>query len=166
MAVLRYAFIPVALAATASVPASAGSESRHDPLSFFDGKTISVSTVKVMMHKPYRTTAIGTGDVRPDGTLQLIQRIERAGHPTKTRRWEIRRTAPGRFSGTMNEAVGPVTIEEVDGRYRFRFKMKGKLSVEQWLSPNPGWRSADYSVSVKRFGIKVGGSEGTIRKVG
>lgn len=166
MPILRYAIAPAALAAALAIPASAASDPKHDPLSFFDGKTVSVSTVKVLMHKPYRTTALGTGNIRPDGSLDLVQHIERAGHPTKIRRWVIRRISPGRFTGTMNEADGPVTIDEVDGRFRFRFRMKGKMSVEQWLTPDAGWRSASYRVMVKRFGIKVGGSEGTIRKVG
>jgi hypothetical protein len=66
----------------------------------------------------------------------------------------------------MNEAVGPVDIQEVDGRYRFRFEMDGHLSVEQWLTPEPGWRSAGNSLTVRRFGIKVASSDGTIRKIG
>ena len=65
----------------------------------------------------------------------------------------------------MSEAIGPVTIEQVAGRYRFRFTMKGHLSVEQWLSPVDGGKAARNSMTVHKFGMRVGTSEGVIRKV-
>jgi hypothetical protein len=149
-----------------SIPASAARENKtHDPLRFFEGRTESISIVKVVMHKPYRTRAIGVGHIRADGTLDLVQKLERDGEPTRTRRWLIREVGEGRYSGTMNEATGPVNIDEVGGRYRFRFKMKGNLSVEQWLTPEPDWRSATNRLTVKKFGIKVGSSDGIIRKL-
>jgi hypothetical protein len=65
----------------------------------------------------------------------------------------------------MSDAVGPVDIEQVDGRYRFRFKMDGHLSVEQWLTPQPGWRAVENNLTIRRLGIKVGSSDGVIRKL-
>ena len=149
-----------------SIPAGAASDqNRHDPLRFFEGRTESISIVKVMMHKPYRTRAIGVGHIRPDGTLDLVQRLEREGEETRTRRWLIKEVGQGHYEGTMSEATSQVNIEEIDGRYRFRFKMKGNLSVEQWLIPQPDWRSASNRLTVKKFGIKVGSSDGIIRKL-
>lgn len=154
------------LAVALSIPASAANEHKnHDPLAFFEGRTESISIVKVMMHKPYRTRAMGVGHIRSDGTLDLVQRLEREGEETRTRRWLIKEVGKGRYAGTMSEATGPVNIDEVDGRYRFRFKMKGNLSVEQWLTPHADWRSADNKLTVKKFGIKVGSSDGIIRKL-
>ena len=167
MPAIRYAALPVLLAGLLSIPASAaGGQQSHDPLRFFEGRTESISIVKAIMHKPYRTRAIGVGRLRPDGTLDLLQRVERDGEEPRNRRWVIREVGQGRFTGTMSEAVGPVNIEEVGGRYRFRFKMKGNLSVEQWLIPHSDWRSADNKLTVRRFGIKVGSSDGIIRKLG
>lgn len=51
------------------------------------------------------------------------------------RRWQIHQIAPDRFTGSMSEAPGPIVIQQLGGRYRFTFKMKGDMSVEQWLSP-------------------------------
>lgn len=161
---LRCAMIAVPLWAM-SLDAGAAERDDHDPLRFFEGKTESVSTVKVIFKKAYRTRALGTGHIE-NGRLELVQRVERDGHPTKIRRWSIHQVGPNHYSGTMNEAVGPVDIQEVDGRYRFRFKMDGHLSVEQWLTPEPDWRSAGNSLTVRRFGIKVASSDGTIRKIG
>ena len=65
----------------------------------------------------------------------------------------------------MSEARGPVTAQEVNGRYRFRFKMKGNIAIEQWLTPLPGGRSAASRVTIRKFGMTVGRSDGTIRKI-
>ena len=59
----------------------------------------------------------------------------------------------------------PVRIDKVGERYRFRFKMKGNLSVEQMMAPLPGGRSAQSSMKVRRLGITVATSTGTIRKI-
>ena len=160
---MRKVLFALALAVVAVGPASAGGE-RVDPLRFFEGATESVSTVKLIMKKPYRSRSTGSGKILPNGTLDLVQRVEDEGRNVKTRRWLIRRIGPGRFAGTMSEAEGPVNVEEVDGRYRFRFKMKGGLSVEQWLIPAADGRSATNRVSVRKFGLRVGHSEGVIRK--
>ena len=38
---------------------------------FFDGKTESLSTIKLIMRKPYRSRTIGTGEI-DSGVLNLI----------------------------------------------------------------------------------------------
>jgi hypothetical protein len=43
--------------------------------------------------------------------------------------------------------------------------MKGNFAVEQWLVPLPGGMSARNSLKVRRFGMTVGTSDGTIRKL-
>ena len=163
---LYLAIAPVAAStAMALAPVPARAEHLSDPLRFFEGRTESVSTVKLMMKKPFRSRSIGRGVIKSDGSLELVQQVEEQGEPTKTRRWKIRQVGPGKYSGTMTEAKGPVTIEEVGGRYRFRFKMKGELSVEQWLTPLSGGLAAQSVLTIKKFGMKVGSSEGRIRKV-
>ena len=157
------AVIVLALAmAAASGTAAAAPE---NPLTFFAGRTESVGTVKIVTKKPFRSRAIGRGEIKADGSLDLIQRIEDDGHPPHERRWRMRRISPGHYAGTMSEAEGPVTVDEVGGRYRFRFRMEGSVAVEQWLTPLPGNRSARSVISIRKYGIKVGGSDGTIRKL-
>jgi hypothetical protein len=149
----------------ASLTSSAApSERFRDPLRFFEGRTESVSTIKVVMKKPFRSRSIGRGEIKPDGSLYLVQHVEEDGRPPHDRRWQIRQVASGRFAGTMSEANGPVTIEEIEGRYRFRYKMKGGLSVEQWMTPLSGGRSAQNKLTIRKFGVTVARSEGVIRK--
>lgn len=158
------AFAPLLLLfAFVSIPAPA--QRIDDPLGFFEGRTESASTIKLIMKKPYRTHATGHGEIGADGSLTLVQRVVEDGKRPRERRWHMRKVAPGHFTGTMSDAKGPVTVDEVGGRYRFRFKMKGGVSVEQWLSPLPGGRAARNTLSIKKLGIKVGSSDGIIRKV-
>jgi uncharacterized protein DUF3833 len=158
----------LAIAAAVSflaAPLASAQQQQLDPLRFFEGRTVTQGTVKVMFHKPYWTRSIGAGHIERDGSLTLVQRVEDEGKPAHERRWHVRRTAPGEFVASMTEAVGPVDIERVGDRYRFRFKLKGNLRAEQMLTPLPDGKSARNSVRVKRMGITVATTDGTIRKV-
>ena len=155
------AFVAFLLLATAC-PASA---ELADPLRFFEGRTESIGMVKLVTKKPFRSRAMGKGEIRPDGTLDLVQRVEDQGELPRERRWRMRPIGRGQYKGTMSEAKGPVTVEEIGDRYRFRFRMEGSVSVEQWLTPMPDGRSARSVVIIRKYGIKVGSSNGVIRKL-
>lgn len=136
-----------------------------DPFTFFEGVTDTVGTLKVLMHSPVRTHCVSRGELRPDGSLSLVQRVEDDGTQPYLRRWLVRRIAPGHFVATMSQASGPVTIDEIGNRYRFRFRMSGGLSVEEWLTPLAGGRTATSTISVHKFGIQVASSDGFVRKI-
>lgn len=155
------------LSAAAAILLSQPAAAKNDqPLRFFEGRTESSGIIKLVMKKPYKTRSIGHGRIERDGSLVLVQQVEDDGRPPRERRWRIRQVGPRHYSGTMTEAAGPVTIDEVDGRFRFRFKMKGRVSVEQWLSPLPGGMSARSSMKIRKLGMTIGTSTGTIRKLG
>ena len=157
---LCLAIVPLALMAS---PAQA--ERLTDPLGFWEGRTETLSTIKVVMKKAMKSRSHGRGTINADGSLDLVQRVEDEGKPPRERRWHIRKAGPRRYVGTMNEASGPVVIEEIGDRFRFRFKMKGNLSVEQWIMPSPGGKSGRNTVTIKKLGVTVARSEGTIRKL-
>ena len=159
---LRLAFLAPALLLA---PAASPAPQPADPLEFFEGRTESQGTIKIMMRKPYRTRSVGTGTIGPDGSLTLVQQVYDDGKPVQQRRWKVRRSGPGKYVATMSEAAGPVAIDKVGGQYRFRFKLKGNLAAEQMMIPHPSGRSARNSMKVKRLGIVVATTEGTIRKV-
>jgi hypothetical protein len=160
------AFLASAALLAALAPAAPAREGRRtEPLGFFEGRTEMVSTVKVVAKKPYRSRTLGRGQILPDGSLALVQHVQEDGKPPLERRWRIRRVADGRFAGTMSDAAGPVTVQEVDGKYQFRFRIKGGLDVDQWLTPQLGGRIAYSRTTVKKFGMRVATSEGTIRKL-
>jgi len=161
------ASVPIALlgASASAGTAVTKAETLTDPMRFFEGRTEGISTIKVMMRKPFHSRTLGRGEIGSDGVLSLVQRVHEDGKSPYNRRWRMREVAPGRFAGTMTEAIGPVTAEEIGGRYRFRFRMKGNLSIEQWLTPLPGGMAATSKISIRKFGMKVGSSDGTIRKL-
>ncbi|HYC95331.1 MAG TPA: hypothetical protein VEB39_06490 [Sphingomicrobium sp.] len=158
------ALVPIALVGASASAGSSGPDPETDPMRFFEGKTESLSTIKLIMRAPYRSRTIGDGEI-DDGILKLVQRVHEDGKAPYDRRWRVRQLAPGRFTATMSEATGPVRIEEVGGRYRFRFKLKGSVSIEQWLTPLPGGKSARSRLIIRKLGMTVGRSEGTIRKL-
>jgi hypothetical protein len=150
---------PILLAtATPSVP-------HADPLRFFTGRTETQGTVKVIFKKPYRSRSLGLGRIERDGSLTLVQRVEEEGKPPHERRWRVREAGPGHWTAAMSEATGPVAIDQVGDRFRFRFRMKGNLSVEQWLAPLPGATSAQTVTRIRKFGMTVATTEGTVRKL-
>ena len=157
------------LLATATVclvlaPASAAAN-LPKPLQFFSGRTEMISTVKVVAKKPYRSRTLGNGRILPDGSLVLVQQVFEEGKSPKQRNWRIRQVSPGRYTGTMSDATGPILVEELGGRYRFKFRMKGNLSVEQWLTPAAGGNSAASNVTVRKFGLRVASSVGFVRRI-
>lgn len=160
---LLIALAPAALIG-ASASAGAAEAQLTDPMRFFEGRTESVSTVKLIMKKAYASRSIGNGEI-DGGVLNLVQKVREDDKPVFDRRWKMRQVGPGKFTGTMSDAVGPVTVDEIGGKYRFRFKAKGNVSVEQWLLPLPGGKSAQSKASMRKFGMIVGRSEGTIRKL-
>jgi len=154
------------VAAFVSASPTASAVRLNDPLDFFVGTTETLTTVKVVMRKSYRARTMGHGRLGPDGSLFLVQRVEDEGRAPFERRWHIKRLGPSRFGGSMTEAKGPVSVAEVAGRYRFNFKMKGSLSVEQWVTPLPDGRSARTESVVRKMGLKVATSNGIVRKLG
>lgn len=164
---IRASLVAAATAFILSLPAAAAAATAEPikPLRFFEGRTEGSGTIKLFMKKPYRSRSLGRGVIDPDGTLVLVQQVQDDGKPPRVRRWRIHQVGPGHYSGTMSEAAGPVTIDDVGGNYRFRFTMKGNFAVEQWLFPLPGGMAARNSMKVRRFGMTVGTSDGTIRKI-
>lgn len=151
--------------ALASATATASAERTVEPLRFFEGTTESFSTVNVIMRKPYRSRTVGRGRIDQNGALILVQRVEDEGKAPFERRWLIRQVGPNRFVGTMSEAAGPVAVTQANGRYHFHLKTKGGLSVDQFVTPLPDGKSARTQSTIKKLGIRVATSQGTIRKV-
>ncbi len=148
-----------------AAPAIAAPAPSESPLAFFEGRTVSEGTTKVVMRKPYQARSQGVGRIEADGTLNLVQQVQESGQPSKERRWRIRQVAPNRFAGTMSEAVGPVEVEKVGPRFRFRFRMKGGLAVEQWLTPLADGMSAKSTLVVRKLGISVATGQALIRRL-
>jgi len=162
---IRPARIAICLAASTLFVGPATGQRLQEPLRFFEGNTVGESTVSILFRKAYSSRTTGQGKINPDGSLDLVQRVEEEGRSPFQRRWHMKPSGQGRWSGTMSEAVGPVTAEQVGERFRFRFAMKDSIKVEQWLTPLAGGKVARNEATIRKHGFVVGHSKGTIRKL-
>ena len=139
---------------TAPPPEAAQKGEAFDPIAFFTGATHGEASLEQIFKGSRRVTVDSIG--RPTkGGLLLVQRISVAGDKPRTRRWLLRRTAPGRYGGALTDANGPVETQAVGRAIRIRYPMKGGLHVEQWLVALPGGRSLDNRLTVTKWGVRV-----------
>ena len=132
---------------------------------FFEGRTEGQARLKVIFKAARGVKVQSRGRVQPDGTLVLIQDIHEEGKPARTREWKMREVSPGRFSGTLTDAVGPVTGESKGNRFHVRYSMKGGFQAEQWLTLQPDGRTVLNSMHVTKLKVRVATLEETIRKI-
>lgn len=156
---LRLAIFLVATGA----PAQAPEPPRFDAIRFFTGATEGVGRFKVVFRSAKGVRVEGRGRAE-DGVLVLDQRIAREGVAPTIRQWRIREVAPGRYTGTLTDARGPITGESVGGRLRLYYTSTGGYAVEQWLTLAPDGRSAQNRLTAKKLGVTVATLDETIRK--
>ena len=159
---LSLALIPLSIAA----PAAAQVAAAIDPIAFFTGHTRGTGRLKVAMKPAQAIDVDGYGRVERDGTLVLRQTVSRPGKDPERREWRIRAVAPGRWSGTLSTAVGPVTGEIVKGRLKLSYRMKGGLSATQWIDGAADGRSATNRMTIRKLGVPVARIDETIRRTG
>lgn len=135
-----------------------------DPLRFFAGRTRGEGRLKVVLRSAVAVSVRGRGTPQPDGSLVLEQRIVEGAKPPRTRHWRLREVSPGRYTGTLSDARGPVT-DIVRGRsLRLAYATPGGFRIRQWLTLAPDGQSADNWLEARRFGIKVAGLHETITR--
>jgi hypothetical protein len=156
--------LALAILAMATGPGLAAPAAAFPVLRFFEGRTEGTGRLKVLLRSAETVGVASFGRVAEDGTLLLAQTVSEGGKAPRTREWRIRETAPGRYSGSLTDAIGPVTGETVGDRLRLRYRMKGDLRVEQWLTLAPGGRAASNRLVVRKFGLTVATLDETIRK--
>lgn len=126
-----------------------------DPVAFFTGVTRGQGMLKEVLGKEKRTVTQSVGRRSRDGWLILDQKVQVEGDPLRQRQWRLKLVGPGRYSGTLSDAKGPVEAEVVGQSVRIRYKMKGNIKVEQLLTPLPGGRAVDNRATFHKWGMKV-----------
>ena len=126
-----------------------------DPVAFFTGTTRGHGTLKELIGREKRTQTVSVGRVEKDGWLVLDQKVAVEGDPVRQRHWRLKKTGPGRYSGTISDAKGPVEAEVAAQSVRIRYVMKGGIKVEQILTPLPGGQTLNNHSTFKKFGMKV-----------
>jgi len=144
----------VAVALTAGLTRATAAEP-FDPVVFFTGAIQSQGTLKQMFAKPKHVSTQGVGSVEDDGWLVLEQKVTVEGAPVRQQRWRLRQTGPGKFSGTLTSAAGPVDIQISASTIRIRYKMKDGVRVDQLLTPQPNGLAIDNQSTFHKWGMKV-----------
>jgi hypothetical protein len=153
-------FLALLLALFAAAPAQAA----FDPVAFFRGHSEGHGTLRVLLQSPVRVDVKSEGRTEKDGTLLLVQQVRQQGQEPRTRYWRLKRQSDTRFTGTLTDAAGPVTVDVIGDRARIRYRMKNRMTVEQWLTPT-GRNIVSNQMRVRRFGVVVARFTETIRKL-
>jgi hypothetical protein len=151
-------------AGAATVQLPAGGSTTLDPIAFFTGQSRGEGTVDTLLGKPAKLLVESVGR-REGDTLILDQTITEGAKPSRVRRWIMRPVAPGRYTGTLTDAEGPVNVTVAGPRASIRYRMRGGLDVDQQLTLQAGERSLLNRLHVRKFGIRVATVEETIRKL-
>ena len=133
--------------------------------SFFIGATEGAGHVDMLLSGRRAMRDRGRGRIDGEGALILDQIVEEQGKPARRRLWRLVRTGGNRVTGTISDARGKVAGELTATGLHLRYKMKDGPSVEQWITLQPGGRTASNRMIFRRFGLKVATVESEIRKV-
>ena len=148
-------------ATTIQLPAAPNAA--FDPILFFTGRSHGDGTVDTVTNPPVPLTVDSIGR-RQGATLVLDQIIRQGAKPPRVRRWTMRRLAPGRYTGTLTDAVGPVSVDVAGPRATIRYTMRGGMRVEQQLALQADGRTLLNHLQVRRFGFRLATVTETIRK--
>jgi hypothetical protein len=135
-----------------------------DPIEFFTGLTQGQGRVKVVFKSavPLKVKSRGVPDGK--GGLVIDQRVREGDKPARVRRWIIRPDGAGRFTGTLTDAAGPVTVSAGGNAARIAYTMKNGLGVEQWLVLADDRRTIRNRMTIRKWGLRVASVEERIAK--
>jgi hypothetical protein len=146
------------LLAAAAVPAA--------PEHFFVGRTEGAGTVQMIMAGSHKVRDVSRGRLDKSGALILEQIVYEEGKPTRRRSWRLARAGENRITGTISDAVGPVTGEMRGNVLHLKYRAKeANAQVEQWITLHPNGRTASNRMVFRKWGLKAATLESTIRKL-
>lgn len=134
------------------------------PEQFFVGRTEGTGVANVIMSGKHGVRVRSHGRMEGAGTLVLDQVVQEEGKPARRRVWRLTRSG-NRLSGTLSDARGPVTGEVAGNVFHIRYRSNEGPSVEQWITFQPGGRTANNRMVFRKFGMSVATVQETIRKV-
>jgi hypothetical protein len=147
----------LALVAAPSVPL--------DLAAFFNGRTHADNVLKVVFHGPEKLVVDSVGK-REGNEFVQVDTVHEGDKPVRTRVWRTREIAPGHFTGTLSDAIGPVDIVVSGTTATIRYLMSdGRLKIVQQMLLVDGGRALSNHVVAKKFGLSFAHVDGTIRKL-
>ena len=81
------------------------------------------------------------------------QTIREGEKPARTRQWRLHEVAPGRFEGTLSDAISPVTGYTQGNLLVVEFTIKGSFKVRQELTLSPDGQRAHNVTRISQLGV-------------
>ena len=136
------------------------------PEHFFVGRTEGSGTVQMVLAGSHKVRDVSRGRLDRSGALILDQMVYEEGKPARRRSWRLVRSGPNRVTGTISDAVGPVTGDIRGNVLHLRYQAReASAQVEQWITLHPNGRTASNRMVFKKFGFKAATLNSTIRKL-
>lgn len=136
------------------------------PEAFFVGRTEGAGTVQMIMAGSHKVRDRSRGRLDRSGALILEQIVEEEGKPARRRSWRLVRAGGNRITGTISDAVGPVTGDIKGNVLHLKYRAReANAAVEQWITLHPNGRTASNRMVFRKFGFKAATLESTIRKL-
>jgi hypothetical protein len=136
------------------------------PEHFFLGRTEGSGTAQLTIGGARKVRDVTRGRLDKSGALILDQLVYEEGKPTRRRSWRLVRSGPNRLSGTISDAIGPVTGDIRGNVFHLKYQTReAKAQVEQWITLHPGGRTASNRMVFRKFGFKAATLNSTIRKL-
>lgn len=131
-----------------------------DALAFFEGRSRGRGELSKVFSSPVPVRVYSEGQIEPDGSLTLHQRIEEGDKPVRMRTWVIREVAATgeedrRYEGSLTDASGPVEGFSQGNRLTLRYAMDGGFAVSQVLTLSQDGESAYNRLEVRLAGVTV-----------
>jgi len=134
-------------------------------MDFFAGRTRTENVLKIALHRPVPLIVDSVGGKGDRGDFVMVDTVHEGDKPVRTRKWIMHQVGPGRFAGTLTDAVGPVDMSVSGGSATVRYKMKGGLDIVQTMTLQDDGRSMSNHVVAKKFGLTFAHVDGTVRKL-
>ena len=136
------------------------------PEHFFVGRTEGAGTVQMIMSGSHKVRDSSRGRLDKSGALILDQMVYEEGKPARRRSWRLVRAGGNRITGTISDAIGPVTGDIRGNVLHLKYRAKeANAQVEQWITLHPGGRTASNRMIFRKFGLKAATLDSTIRKL-
>jgi hypothetical protein len=136
------------------------------PEHFFVGRTEGSGTVQMTIGGSHKVRDVSRGRLDGSGALILEQMVYEEGKPARRRSWRLARSGPSRITGTISDAIGPVTGTIQGNVLHLKYQAReASAQVEQWITLHPGGRTASNRMVFKKFGFKAATLNSTVRKL-
>jgi hypothetical protein len=150
-----------------TAPVTQADVPRFDPFTFFLGASRGEGVLDKALSDPVAVTVESRGRIVTEReteaswaapaqrVLVLDQTVREEGKPARQRQWRLVETAPGRYEGTLTDAIGPVRGETRGNRLVLEYPMEGGFKVRQELTLSPDGDRAQNVLKVSQLGVTV-----------